>query len=478
MVGSWYSYGSSSPPRAHFGLGSDVGNSVEVLWPDGEREHFAIEGVNREVTLRQGKGDLALPLAGRPTDGTRLQPEAQRRQRDRDMLAVTDLGIIPRPDVTNVAEARLNQALLAAQAAVEETPSAETWGHLGHLYFLHGWPGEGAVCYLNAVDLEPEDFGWRYFLGRAYGQTDAARAIDAYEEAIQLDPGYVAAYAYCARAMRDLGRVKEAQDCLERGHEADPSDPTVALGLGQLHLGARRYGEAQRHLERALELNPERGETHAALSQMYMAQGDREAARHHAELGARYFQQGRIRDPLFAAVSRLGVSKYWFRHRGKRRLQEGDYAGAAQEYGQATAEGEEDPVIWSGYGAALLGLGRRAEAAQALERALECAHSGPYAGNVLPEDLRLIHTNIGHAYAVTGQPDKAEHHLREALRLDPSSASAAFNLALVYYRGGRAALALDALSSVPELEDHPRALKLRRALMAASASQDAAPAAH
>ncbi len=56
LVAAGYSYASSSSPRAHFGLGTAGCDSVEVLWPDGSRERFAIAGVDRAVTVRQGEG--------------------------------------------------------------------------------------------------------------------------------------------------------------------------------------------------------------------------------------------------------------------------------------------------------------------------------------------------------------------------------------------------------------------------------------
>jgi hypothetical protein len=51
------SYQSASDPRAHFGLGSaDTVEHVDVLWPDGSRERFTVDGVDREIVLRRGTG--------------------------------------------------------------------------------------------------------------------------------------------------------------------------------------------------------------------------------------------------------------------------------------------------------------------------------------------------------------------------------------------------------------------------------------
>jgi hypothetical protein len=52
-----YSYASSSDPRVHFGLGGiDRIEAIEVTWPDGSREHFKADGVDRELTIRKGEG--------------------------------------------------------------------------------------------------------------------------------------------------------------------------------------------------------------------------------------------------------------------------------------------------------------------------------------------------------------------------------------------------------------------------------------
>lgn len=57
LVQAAYSYCSSSDPRAHFGLGKvDRVEAIEVAWPDGKQERFEVPGVDRLVTLQQGKG--------------------------------------------------------------------------------------------------------------------------------------------------------------------------------------------------------------------------------------------------------------------------------------------------------------------------------------------------------------------------------------------------------------------------------------
>ena len=51
------SYGSSSDPRVHFGLGpASKIERVEIRWPDGKKEDFAVSGVDRIVTVVEGQG--------------------------------------------------------------------------------------------------------------------------------------------------------------------------------------------------------------------------------------------------------------------------------------------------------------------------------------------------------------------------------------------------------------------------------------
>jgi len=51
------SYASSNDPRLHFGLGDTTNiDSIEVHWPDGMKEKFTLDKVDRIATLTEGKG--------------------------------------------------------------------------------------------------------------------------------------------------------------------------------------------------------------------------------------------------------------------------------------------------------------------------------------------------------------------------------------------------------------------------------------
>lgn len=51
------SYSSAGDPRVHFGLGAATRvGEIEVRWPDGKKELFAADGIDRYLTLEQGQG--------------------------------------------------------------------------------------------------------------------------------------------------------------------------------------------------------------------------------------------------------------------------------------------------------------------------------------------------------------------------------------------------------------------------------------
>jgi hypothetical protein len=53
------SYGSSSDQRIHFGLGKATAvNSIEIYWPSGTRQKITPPGVDRILTIREGKEEV------------------------------------------------------------------------------------------------------------------------------------------------------------------------------------------------------------------------------------------------------------------------------------------------------------------------------------------------------------------------------------------------------------------------------------
>jgi predicted O-linked N-acetylglucosamine transferase (SPINDLY family) len=109
-----------------------------------------------------------------------------------------------------------------------------------------------------------------------------------------------------------------------------------------------------------------------------------------------------------------------------RRFRAGDLAGTVQQATELTAQYPDSGFAWNVLGAGLGRLGRTAEAAAALQRAVE-----------LMPDQAAVHSNLGAARQGLQQDEAAEACYRAALCLQPSLADAWNNLGVVLKRQGR-----------------------------------------
>ena len=413
---------------------------------------------------------------------------------------------MPRPDMALVPEKRLLEAVEAAQAAVVKDPkSAAAWGKLGHIYYVHDWEAEGVVCYQRAVELEPDAFRWRYYLGWSVYHTNPALAAEALEKAIALQPEYAPAHIYYAHALRSLGHIEEAWTHFERGKMLQPGNSASDLALGQIALKKRELEKARLHLKIALILNPKQSAAHAALSQVYLALGDREAAKQHAEASREPTQFTSLDDPLADDAWSVGVTKAIFGRRGRRLAQGGFHKLAAAELDKAVSEDEKNPLPWLNYGAILVNAERYTDAVSALERGLLLIENSDDADEIDPKKIRRAYLNLGMAYRYVGEtgaakrflkraldaaqnpvgekrPDSeqivkiyvnlgiacwqdgeaadAERYFRQALDADATSTLAIKNMAVFHYKQGRRIDAINLLRTATQKQPDPELMRL------------------
>lgn len=368
---------------------------------------------------------------------------------------------IPVPlDLASVSNKRLVHAVDSARSTVAYNPeSAAAWGRLGHVYLAHEWRAEAARCYRHAAQIEPDAFRWLYYLGRAV-DNDPVKAADVYAQAIELDSTYAPAHIHYANALRSSGKSEIAGRHFERARELAPRNPFSELRLGQLALSAKQFETARDHLRRALALNPKQSEVHAALAQVYLALGDRDAANRHAQAAQMSTKYNEMPDPLYEEVEKAGVSKFWFTRRGRRYFMAKDFDRAAEELAVVVSEDEKNPLIWYLYGVSLLGIERANEAVAALERALSASRGNDHQNE---NDLLKIYNSLAIAHGRAGNPERAEPYLQKALALNPASIRAMNNLAFYYAENDRKLnealnLARKAAEVGPEEGGHPMSL--------------------
>jgi TolB-like protein/tetratricopeptide (TPR) repeat protein len=248
-----------------------------------------------------------------------------------------------------------------------------------------------------------------YFLrGRGYARrltrTDLDFALQMYDHAIRLDPGFALAYAEMAIACSEIYYFHDDQQTLldrgrracERALELDPQLGEAYAARATIQEASKEFDEAIRSARRALELNPNYGTAYFALGRA-LFRGDRPAEA--ADLAQRAIEVGgddyNVFVPYIMALDRVG------------RIAEAD--------------------------------GLREGRVVALERQLE----------MVPEDARariLLATN----YAHFKKDEAAVSEVKKALTLRPNDANILYNASCTYGIMGKKAEALDLLRKMKE----------------------------
>ncbi len=331
---------------------------------------------------------------------------------------------IPQPaDLGLVEEKLLLDAIKTAQEAVRNSPEdADTWGHLGHVYLIHGWEVPAIPCYHRASRLAPDEFRWFYFLGRLTKERQPAAAVEFLTYALKLNGEYAPAHLYLAAALRILGKLDEAQEHVEHAKRLQPDNPFSELWLGEIALARQQLKRARTHLENAVRLNPRQSEAHALLAQVTSALGDKQVAKQHAQAARQTSEYSDLSDPLWWDVLQAGVTAPLYAERGRRYMSEGDYASAVVEFECLIPQAQTDVEVWLDYGIALLRIERYSEALAVLESAqARLHHNKDVLKQKTPDEISYLkaqfYFQIAQIYYETGRIDSAIQTARKAIQL-------------------------------------------------------------
>lgn len=328
-------------------------------------------------------------------------------------------GILP----FNAGEDPANSTMPAAVALATPTTALEyTQQGLGLLRrFDRGGNLEKAISsFEQAVSRDPKYAPAWTGLARAFWRQQnltrdaawTARARDAAQQAIELDPYLADAHAALGLVQLAAGDTAAAKQSFDHALVIDPSNATAHRGLGDLAESAGDLGAATTHYERALELDPIDWELPRQLGDIPYAAG-------------RYLE---ALDWYEKAAAAAPDSPTPYRLIGAAHHMLGDYAAAAASFQRSIAI-EPTASTYNNLGTALFYQGRYRESVPAFERARD----------MLPANA-LLWGNLGDAYRwVPGNAEKArEAHtravqlLREQLVKDPAHVANRSRLALYH----------------------------------------------
>ncbi|MBI5753489.1 MAG: serine protease [Hydrogenophilales bacterium] len=136
--------------------------------------------------------------------------------------------------------------------------SGTAWYSLGIAYDKAGQTAKAIEAYQQALRIDPEDAEAWNNLGYAYdiaGQI--AKAIEAYQQALRINPAYAAAWYNLGIAYDNAGQIAKAIEAYQQALRINPEDANAWNNLGVAYDNAGQTARAIEAYQQALRINPE-----------------------------------------------------------------------------------------------------------------------------------------------------------------------------------------------------------------------------
>ena len=248
-----------------------------------------------------------------------------------------------------------------------------------------------------------------------------SQAIDAYKEAITVDPENPANYIALARLQVFLGQYEEAITNAQNALLQNPNNPNAHAVQGWALGFLDRYTEAEAELIKALEIDPNNALAHAYYAEVLINQRDYnlfdkaiEESKKAQELAPNILETHRARGIVLLNTQNLEL--------------------AAEEFNAALAINKNIADLHLNLGVTYKLLNKFDLAQEAL--------LASYALN--PTDTIAL-TELSRAYFSDGRYTQAVQYAEEAVKVDPSNPRLHGNLGIMYYKNEQ----LD--KAIPEL---------------------------
>ena len=253
-----------------------------------------------------------------------------------------------------------------------------------------------------------------YFFNRAVDKADYRKASGYFQQAIEADPTYAAAYAELAICYAALGYLgleppeavfPQARAAAVRALELDSllGEAHVALGHVESFFGWN-FTAAEQELRRGLELNPRYANAYLSYMTLLVAQNRSEEA-------IAVMKRAQEVEPLSLIMLAAAARPYY----------------NARRYDEAIAQSQKALEIDPNFGRAHYWLGLSYEQ---LSRPADAIRELEQLSARAPMSLYLA--SLGHAYAVGGQRGNAERVLRDLQARSDTSYVSPFDFATLY----------------------------------------------
>jgi len=270
---------------------------------------------------------------------------------------------------------------------------------------------------------------------------DLPRAVEAYEQAIAVDPKFALAYARIAEAYNGMPSFAylspneawpKAKQAAEKALEIDPTLSEAHAALGHtLAVYDRNLADGERESKRAIDLDPNSSAAHFRYGQ-YLG----EVGRYDAAIAE--VSRALELEPLDITIG-ANLSRYFLFAR--------QYDKALEQSKKAFDLEPANPAARYHLGQAYIGKGMYAEAIGISESALQ-----------IDPTNQLMLSNAGYAYAKSGRRDKAEEIINRFKEIAKTKYVISYQVATIYVALGEKDKAFAELENAFAERDWPLSL--------------------
>jgi len=157
-----------------------------------------------------------------------------------------------------------------------EPGNSTSWSALGLTYAKLGQHSQAVEAYREALRIDPKRAGLWYYLGNAYGVLgDQPNQIEAYRKALQIDPKYANAWNNLGTVYGGTGQQDKAIDAFREALRNDPQHAGAWANLGSAYALLREFVKAIDAFREALRIDPKNTVAWYKLGLTYELQGNR-----------------------------------------------------------------------------------------------------------------------------------------------------------------------------------------------------------
>lgn len=296
----------------------------------------------------------------------------------------------------------LNEALQAAQEAVERQSSSSSYYHDARLVQMrlllaqeeYSTVLQKSTQALTAQEVPMSDVTqreYRMVQARAYeAQGNHAEAVRIYRRLANAFPDDTALKLRLAEAMVETGAYDEAKLIYQRLLSERGETPRLLTKVGELELARENFSEASLQLEKAIEQDPNFTEAYGPLARAYDGASNYRKALDSYQRAIQAVQRRLSNSQDVQQSKALKASLVDYRIRlGYIQLRLADFEASVETYEQVSETAPSNIDAWYGLGLAALEAGRVYQSVTALEQALKLNPNDPQVQEKLAQARRL-----------------------------------------------------------------------------------------